>query len=77
MLMNEAMKIERENALQAQAYERTEHRLDYANGFKERNLYTRFGAVALKIPQTRNSDFYPSCFERGLRSELAVFAAMA
>lgn len=34
LAMNEAMKLERENFLNAGAYERFKNRLDYANGFK-------------------------------------------
>ena len=35
--------------------------------------------MALKIPQVRDSDeaFYPSCLEKGLRSERALKAALA
>ena len=34
ILLNEAMKIERDQALGAQLYERTQARLGYANGYK-------------------------------------------
>ena len=76
-LFNLAMKLERENALKASPYQRTEGRTGYANGFKERHIQTRAGELELQIPQTRNVDFYPSCLERGLRSERAINAAMA
>ena len=43
VLYNEAMKIERAAVLQAQPYERTDHRLGHANGFKPKTLHTRWG----------------------------------
>jgi transposase-like protein len=77
ILFNQAMLIERENHLRAGAYERSENRVDYANGFKPKTLNTRIGAIEVAIPQTRNSDFYPSFLERGTRSERALNIAMA
>lgn len=76
-LLNLAMRIERENALCAAPYQRTAERLDYANGYKPRTLQTRLGEMTLSIPQTRNGDFYPSCLEKGLRSERAINVAIA
>lgn len=77
ILFNEAMLIERAMALNAQPYERTDQRKDYANGFKSKSVVTRVGEVELKVPQTRNSDFYPSCIEKGSRSEKSLNTAMA
>ena len=57
LAMNEAMKLERENFLNAGAYERSKNRLDYANGFKPRTLNMRSGRGAFAIPQTRNDGF--------------------
>ena len=37
-LFNLAMKLERENALKAAPYQRTEGRTGYASGFKERHI---------------------------------------
>ena len=66
------MRLERENVLKASSYQRTEGRTGYANGFKERHIQSRVGELELQIPQTRNVEFYPSCLERGLRSERAI-----
>ena len=77
MLFNEAMKMERENYLHASPYQRTELRTDYANGFKPRTINTLQGELQLSIPQTRNGGFYPSCLEKGMRSERAINVAMA
>ncbi len=78
ILLNEAMKIERSRALQAVPWERTDQRLGYANGYKDKALDTRVGRLQLSIPQVRGDvSFYPSALERGLRSERALLLAMA
>ncbi len=77
VLFNEAMKMEREKHLRATSYQRSEARTGYANGYKPRTLQTRVGPIRLDIPQVRSGDFYPSCLERGLRSERALLATMA
>ena len=71
-LFNEAMKMERENYLHASPYQRTDLRTDHANGFKPRTINTLQGEIQLSIPQTRNGGFYPSCLEKGMRSERAI-----
>jgi putative transposase len=77
LLLNEAMRLERQDYLKAAPYERTEKRLSYANGFKPKMLNSRVGKLELAIPQTRDSAFYPSSLEKGLRSERALKLALA
>lgn len=76
-VVNEAMKLERAKALQAEPYERTDDRAGYANGFKDKTLALATGKVLLKIPQVRGLEFYPSCIEKGIRSERALKLAIA
>ena len=76
-LLNELMIIEREKCLKAQPYERTEERKGYANGYKDKTLNTRSGSLQLKVPQTRDIAFYPTCLEKGCRSEKALKLAIA
>jgi putative transposase len=76
-IFNELMVMQRTSYLNAAPYERTSERKDQANGFKPKQLNTRMGSLNLRIPQTRNTDFYPSCVEKGLRSERALFCAIA
>jgi transposase-like protein len=40
-------------------------------------LKTRVGDLSLQIPQVRESDFYPSALDKGIRSERALSAALA
>jgi transposase-like protein len=77
ILFNEAMKIERNEYLGAAPCQRTEERRFYANGFKEKTVNTRLGKLELRVPQTRDSQFYPSALERGERSERALKLAVA
>lgn len=77
ILINEAMKLERSKHLQCEPFERSDSRLDYANGFKPKTVNTRLGALELKVPQTRSSNFYPNCLEKGLRSERALTISLA
>ena len=76
-LMNEAMKLERADVLQAAPYERTDERRGYANGFKPKTVKSRLGRLELQVPQTRGVEFYPSTLERGERSERALKLALA
>jgi len=77
ILLNEAMKLERTDYLGAQPYQRTEDRRSYANGFKDKTVNSRLGSLELRVPQTRDSEFYPSALERGERSERALKLAVA
>jgi putative transposase len=77
VLVNEAMRIERENYLNAKSYERTEARRGYANGYKPKTVKTRVGEVTFDIPQVRESGFYPSSLEKGMRSERALLMTLA
>ena len=77
VLLNEVMKIERSQHLQAQLYERTEQRRGYANGYKPKTVKTRLGELRLQVPQVREGDFYPNSLEKGLRSERALKVALA
>ena len=77
VLMNSAMVAERTDYLGVEPYERSVNRVSYANGYKDKALKTRLGMLSLKVPQTRDSEFYPRSLERGLRSERALLLAIA
>ena len=77
LLLNGAMKIEREQFLGAGKYERSEERKGYANGYKPKEIQTRLGALSLDIPQVRGLKFYPASLEKGSRSEKALKLAIA
>lgn len=78
LLLNEAMRIERSQVLEATPYQRTEKRRGYANGYKDKTVATRLGAIEVQVPQVRGGvEFYPSALERGVRSERALKLAIA
>lgn len=77
ILINAAMLAERERYLGAAPHQRSETRNGHANGFKDKRVKTRVGELALKVPQTRDSKFYPSALQKGIRSERALRLAVA
>jgi transposase-like protein len=77
ILVDEASKIERENFLNAGAYERSAERTDHANGFKPKTMKTRLGEITFAVPQVRGGGFYPSALEKGSRTDQAVNLMMA
>jgi len=78
ILLNEAMKIERDHALGAGPYERSDTRKGHANGYKPKTVDTRIGRLTVEIPQVRGDvQFYPSALEKGCRSERALKLAIA
>ena len=70
ILVNEASKIERTHYLKARPHERTDERIDYANGFKPKTVMTRVGELTFDVPQVRGGGFYPSALEKGSRTEI-------
>jgi transposase-like protein len=78
-LFDLAMRIEREQFLEAGHYERTPLRRGYANGVKPKRLDTPAGTVTVNVPKTAGHDepFYPQSLERGRRSLRAVMLAVA
>jgi transposase-like protein len=78
ILLNETMKIERDHALGAGPYERSQARKGHANGYKPKTVDTRMGRVTVDVPQVRGDvQFYPSSLEKGCRSERALKLAIA
>lgn len=77
VILNEAMKLERQKYLNAAPYERTPQRRGQANGFKPKTVKTRVGEIAFDVPQVREGGFYPEALEKGERSERALMLALA
>ena len=77
VMVNEAMRIERENYLGAKPYERTAERQGHANGYKPKTVKTRVGEVTFEVPQVREGGFYPNSLEKGVRSERALLLTLA
>jgi putative transposase len=76
LILNSVMEDERDKYLQAGAYERSNERRDYRNGYYERDLIMSIGKIKLRVPRTRNGDFSPSIFERYARCDQAFLLSM-
>ncbi|MFD0048016.1 IS256 family transposase [Actinomycetes bacterium NPDC127524] len=76
LVLNEFMEKERDDYLQAGAYERTVERRDQRNGYYERELLFGIGKLKLKVPRTRNGEFSPTVFEKYARCDQALVIAM-
>ena len=77
IVVNAAMKAERQQHLRAAPYQHTPERNGHANGYKPKTLTTRMGEITFDIPQVREGGFYPNALEKGLRSERALHLALA
>ena len=77
LLLNAAMLLERQKFIGADPYQRTPARQAHANGFKEKTLQTRLGALTVDVPQVREGSFYPQSLDKGVRSERALKLALA
>jgi transposase-like protein len=77
VLVNAAMRAERENYLGAEPYQRSRERQGHANGYKPKTVQTRMGDITFAIPQVRESGFYPQAREKGQRSERALTLTLA
>ena len=70
-VLNQVLAHQVTAALKAQPGERTQERVGYRNGVREREMQTRIGTITLKVPRTREGEFSPDLWERYQRSEQA------
>lgn len=79
VLLNAAMRYEREQHLGVGPSERSSERNGHANGFKNQTLVTRLGEIPVSVPQVRNSSetFRPQSLEAARLSEKALKVALA
>jgi transposase-like protein len=74
--LEELMGYERRCFLNVQPYERSDQRVDQANGFYRRDLTTRMGVVELKVPRTRSGHFRTQVLARYQRREPVINEAL-
>ena len=80
VLLNAAMKYEREKHIGVAPYERGDDRNGQANGFKDRVVSTSLGKLGVSIPQVRGAGgepFRPLSLDAALLSEKALKVALA
>ncbi|KFN89177.1 transposase [Tetragenococcus muriaticus PMC-11-5] len=75
-VLNAYMEVERDEFIQAQNYERNDQRLDYRNGYYERNFILAVGKLRLKIPRTRSGEFSTQVFEQYQRKDQAFVLSL-
>jgi len=76
-LLNEVMRLEADQQIQARPYERTGKRKAHRNGTRPRSLKTIHGEILLEKPQIREFAFNTKVFERYSRVEESVSVAVA
>jgi putative transposase len=76
LVLNEFMEKERDDHLQATSYQRTSARVDYRNGYYDRDLLLSIGKITLRVPRTRSGDFSTSVFEQYSRCDQTFMLAM-
>lgn len=75
-VFNAVLKAEASEQLCAQAYERTEDRLTYRNGYRTRLFTTRVGTLTLHVPKFRDGSFSTQLFLSYERSEQALLLSL-
>jgi putative transposase len=76
LLAQELMDTEVTQLAGAALHERSENRLTYRNGYREREWDTRVGTVDLQIPKLRQGAYFPSLLEPRRRHEKALLAVV-
>jgi putative transposase len=76
LFLEELMRYERQQHLGTAPYERGPARSDQANGFYQRTLLTRLGAMELSVPRSRSGLFQTQILRRYQRREAAVDEAL-
>ena len=72
VLLNEAMKLERSEAINAAPYERTSERRGYANGFKPKAVNSRLGVVVHRLSVARQGGLITPCLAGAGHRELPI-----
>ncbi len=75
-VFNAVLKAEVTEQIKAKAYERTEERQTYRNGYRTRQLTTRVGTLMLHIPKLRDGSFSTQLFANYERSEQALLLSI-
>lgn len=75
-ILNQVLEHQAMEQTGAGLYERTDERQAYRNGYRDRTLKTRVGALTLTVPRLRNGSFSTELFARYQRNEQALVLAM-
>ncbi|MCL1633027.1 transposase, partial [Sporolactobacillus sp. CPB3-1] len=75
-ILNQVLKAQASEQLNAEKYERNEERTGYRNGSYPHQLRTRVGKLTLNVPRLRNGHFSTDLFHRYQRSEQALVLSL-
>ena len=75
-VLQRLMELEAEIRCGAGKHERSEDRTNHRNGYRERTLDTRAGALNLRIPKLRSGSYFPSFLEPRKLAEQALVAVV-
>jgi len=75
--MQALMEAERDEYVNAAPYERGSKRRTRRNGYRDRRYRTRVGTIDLRVPRTRDGEFFPSLLQQYQRSEAALITSLA
>ncbi|NLH94182.1 MAG: IS256 family transposase [Candidatus Cloacimonetes bacterium] len=75
-VLNQVLQAQATEYVKAEPYERTEERVGYRNGTRERPITTRVGRLTLEVPQFRQGKLPVDMFERYQRSEQALIVTL-
>ncbi len=70
------MEADVDGMIGAARHERTGERVTYRNGYRDRSLDTRLGALHLRIPKLRQGSYFPPFLEPRKTSEKALVAVI-
>src|SRR5437868_4784415 len=70
------MESDVEGMIGAGRYERSGERTTWRNGYRDRTLDTRLGALQLRIPKLRQGSYFPPFLEARKSSEKALIAVI-
>jgi len=70
------MELEVKEKAGAGLHERSQDRVTYRNGYRERPWDTRVGTVSLDIPRLREGSYFPSLLEPRRRAEQALLSVI-
>lgn len=74
--LQKLMEAEVESKTGAALNERSGERVNYRNGYRDRTLETRIGALDLRIPKLRAGSYFPSFLEPRKMSEHALVSVV-
>jgi putative transposase len=75
-MLQRLMEWDVEGQIGAGRYERSDERATHRNGYRERDLETRLGALELKIPKLRRGSYFPAFLEPRKTAERALVAVI-